>query len=177
MPSCNTYHLTWVSLTLGVGYLFTAAPAKRSRCSLPWTRGISSRRCFIRQFQGCGQGNFKLVGLPPLPLAAGKLGAFVAPLEEDLQAERMSPLRHPSLSLSPLTNAHLEPLASCHSPAANPHRPPSCGIPTSKAPTFSSTPPLPLHLERPLQCGNVPTAQTDRSSLQSGAEAGSGPGQ
>ena len=29
MPSCNTYHLTWVSLTLGVGYLFTAAPAKQ----------------------------------------------------------------------------------------------------------------------------------------------------
>ena len=27
MPSCNTYHLTWVSLTLGEGYLFTAAPA------------------------------------------------------------------------------------------------------------------------------------------------------
>ena len=23
MPSCNTYHLTWVSLTLGMGYLFT----------------------------------------------------------------------------------------------------------------------------------------------------------
>ena len=41
MPSCNTYHLTWVSLTLGVGYLFTAAPAEHSRCSLPWTRGIS----------------------------------------------------------------------------------------------------------------------------------------
>ena len=30
MPSCNTYHLTWVSLTLDVGYL------------LPWTWGISS---------------------------------------------------------------------------------------------------------------------------------------
>ena len=30
--------------TLDVGYLFTAAPAKRSQCSLPWTRGISSRR-------------------------------------------------------------------------------------------------------------------------------------
>jgi len=43
MPSCNTYHLTWVSLTLDVGYFFTAAPAKRSRCSLPWRRGISSR--------------------------------------------------------------------------------------------------------------------------------------
>ena len=27
MPSCNTYHLTWISLTLGMGYLFTAAPA------------------------------------------------------------------------------------------------------------------------------------------------------
>ena len=24
MPSCNTYHLTWVSLTLDVGYLFMA---------------------------------------------------------------------------------------------------------------------------------------------------------
>ena len=41
MPSCNIYHLTWVSLTLGMGYLFTAAPAKHSRCSLPWMRGIS----------------------------------------------------------------------------------------------------------------------------------------
>ena len=27
MSSCNTYCLTWVSLTLDVGYLFTAAPA------------------------------------------------------------------------------------------------------------------------------------------------------
>ena len=26
MPSCNTYHLTWVSLTLDEGYLFTATP-------------------------------------------------------------------------------------------------------------------------------------------------------
>ena len=33
---------SWVSLTLGVGYLFTAAPAKCSHCSLPWMRGISS---------------------------------------------------------------------------------------------------------------------------------------
>ena len=36
MPSCNTYRLTWVSLTLDVGYLFTAAAAKRICCSLPW---------------------------------------------------------------------------------------------------------------------------------------------
>ena len=42
MPSLSAYHLTWVSLTLDVGYLFTAAPAKHSHCSLPWTRGISS---------------------------------------------------------------------------------------------------------------------------------------
>ena len=47
MPSCNTYRLTWVSLTLGVGYLFTAAPAKHSHCSLPWTRGISSPPPFL----------------------------------------------------------------------------------------------------------------------------------
>ena len=39
MPPCNTYRLTWVSLTLDVGYLFTAAPAKRSRCCLPWREG------------------------------------------------------------------------------------------------------------------------------------------
>ena len=43
MPSYNTYSLTWVSLTLGVWYLFTAAPAKHS-CSLPYMRGISPRR-------------------------------------------------------------------------------------------------------------------------------------
>ena len=30
MLSCNTYCLTWVSLTLGLGYLFTAALAKRT---------------------------------------------------------------------------------------------------------------------------------------------------
>ena len=40
--SCNTYRLTWVSLTLDVGYLFMAAPANCSRSSLPWMRGISS---------------------------------------------------------------------------------------------------------------------------------------
>ena len=41
LSSRNTYRLTWVSLTLDVGYLFTAAPGKCSRCSLPWMRGIS----------------------------------------------------------------------------------------------------------------------------------------
>ena len=41
-PLATPYRLIWVSFTLDVGYLFTAAPAKRSRCSLPWMRGISS---------------------------------------------------------------------------------------------------------------------------------------
>ena len=38
MPYWNTHCLTWVSLTLDLGYLFIAAPAKHSCCSLPWTR-------------------------------------------------------------------------------------------------------------------------------------------
>ena len=56
MPSCNTYHLTWVSLTLGVGYPLTAAPAKHSHCSLPLMKGTSllppfltHRRCTKRR--------------------------------------------------------------------------------------------------------------------------------
>ena len=43
IPSRNTCRPTWVSLTLDMGYLFMAAPAKRSCCSLPWTRGIFSQ--------------------------------------------------------------------------------------------------------------------------------------
>ena len=42
IPSLNAYHLTGVSLTLDVRYLFTAAPAKHSRCSWPWMWSISS---------------------------------------------------------------------------------------------------------------------------------------
>ena len=42
VASHNTYRLTWVSLTLDVGCLFMAAPAKRSLCYLHWTRYISS---------------------------------------------------------------------------------------------------------------------------------------
>ena len=41
--SHNTYRLTWVSLTLDVVYLFTAAPAKHSHCSLLQMRDISSQ--------------------------------------------------------------------------------------------------------------------------------------
>ena len=39
----SAYCFAWVSLTLGVGYLFTAAPAKCSHSSLPWRRAISSQ--------------------------------------------------------------------------------------------------------------------------------------
>ena len=42
MPSLSAYHLTWVSRTLDMGCHLTAAPAKCSHCSLPWTRGSSS---------------------------------------------------------------------------------------------------------------------------------------
>ena len=37
MPSCNTYHVMWVSLTLDVGYLFMAPPAKSSCCQWVFT--------------------------------------------------------------------------------------------------------------------------------------------
>ena len=43
MPSLSAYHFTWVSLTLDVGYLFTAAPAKCSHRSWPWMWVISSQ--------------------------------------------------------------------------------------------------------------------------------------
>ena len=35
MPSLSAYRLTWVSLTLDMGYLFRAAAAKCSCCPLP----------------------------------------------------------------------------------------------------------------------------------------------
>ena len=42
IPYLCPYHLTWVSLTSDMGYLFTATLAKHSPCSLPWTWVISS---------------------------------------------------------------------------------------------------------------------------------------
>ena len=55
MPSCNTYHLSWVSLTVGVGYLFRAAPAKHSHCFLPWKRGISLPLPFLTLAQAAAR--------------------------------------------------------------------------------------------------------------------------
>ena len=54
MPSLSTYHLTGVSLTLYVGYLFTAAPAKGSHCSWPWTWGISPQQVAAPALCSCG---------------------------------------------------------------------------------------------------------------------------
>ena len=71
MPSCNIYHLTWVSLTLDVGYLFVASPAKCNHCSLPWTRGISSPPHPERGVAPLG---------PPAPTQPPLLGSGVAPL-------------------------------------------------------------------------------------------------
>ena len=53
MPSFSTYCLTGVSLTLYVEYFFTAAPAKRSRCSLPWKWGIFSLPLLLTFDVGC----------------------------------------------------------------------------------------------------------------------------
>ena len=39
MPTCNTYCLTWVSLTLDVGYIFRAAPAKAQPLLLTLDKG------------------------------------------------------------------------------------------------------------------------------------------
>ena len=53
MPSCNTYHLTWVSLTLDVRYLFMTTPylgrgiSPHRHPSWPWTWSSSSRPSFI----------------------------------------------------------------------------------------------------------------------------------
>ena len=47
MPSVSAYCLSGVSLTLDVGCLFTAAPAKHSCCSLPWMWDISSQFPFL----------------------------------------------------------------------------------------------------------------------------------
>ena len=65
MPSCNTYHLTWVFLTLGVGYLFMAAPYLGWRVSPPTTLPD-----FRREMAPLG---------PPAPRQPPLLGCGVAP--------------------------------------------------------------------------------------------------
>ncbi|CAD7677484.1 unnamed protein product [Nyctereutes procyonoides] len=108
----------------------------------------------------------------------------MAPREEGSQAERMSPLRHPFLSPSPLTHTHtqLELLASGRRPAAGPLAPTWLPASDTPSPHFlpNTSPPPPFGSggrAPPLQCGNVPAAPTGRSNRQSGAEADARPGQ
>ena len=82
MSSVSAYHLTWVSLTLDVRYLFMAAPEKCSCCSLPWMWDISSKS----QLLTLGMGYLLSATAPDLgcgviPLAdTPDLGCGVAPL-------------------------------------------------------------------------------------------------
>ena len=103
MPSCSTYHLTWVSLTLGVGYLFTAAPAKRSHCSLPWTRVISSLPLFDLQRGIAPLG-------PPAPVQPWLLGCGVGP-----PGHRPWPRRCSQRWRSSIQSAKTRPGADCGS--------------------------------------------------------------
>ena len=71
----STPTLTWISLTLDVGCLFTAAPAKRSCSSLPWTKGIYLLRASPPDLE---RGVAPLS--PPAPAQQLLLGGWVAPL-------------------------------------------------------------------------------------------------
>ena len=64
MPSLNTYRLTCVSLTLDVGYLFTAAPAKCSCCC--WLGQTAQKRGHEELPLAQGQGRL-LRGAGPGP--------------------------------------------------------------------------------------------------------------
>ena len=68
MSSRNTYHLTCVSLALDMGYLFMAAPAKCSHCSLPWTSHLPDLEHGVAPLS------------PPAPLEPPFLGCRVIPL-------------------------------------------------------------------------------------------------
>ena len=73
MPSLSPYHLTWVSFTLDMGYLFMAAPAKLSHCSLPLMKGISLLAAPPDLERGVAP-----LG-PPVPTQPLLLGCGVAP--------------------------------------------------------------------------------------------------
>ena len=119
MPSCNTYCLTWVSLTLDVGYLFTTAPAKRSRCPYlgrgvsphgrlcwPWTWSSSSQpscdhAATTPWMWGCSS------WLLPLTLGVGKfLSATPAPSQPGALGRCLWPRKWAWWLLKPLEPAY-----------------------------------------------------------------------
>ena len=80
MPSCNTYHLTWVSLTLSVGYLFMAAPAKCSPYSSkvqPLLLTLDAGYLLTAALPDLQRGMASLG--PPAPMQPLLLGCGVAP--------------------------------------------------------------------------------------------------
>ena len=48
MPSRNTYHLTWVSLTLDEGCLLTAAPPRLERGAAPFGPPVPAQPPLLR---------------------------------------------------------------------------------------------------------------------------------
>ena len=68
MPSLSSYHLTRISLTLDVRYLFTAGSAKHRCCSLPLTWGISSQPLLLNLDMGFSSLlQFALIRGPDIP--------------------------------------------------------------------------------------------------------------
>ena len=100
MPFGNTYHLTWVSLTLGMGYLFAAAPAKHSHCSLPWTRGISLPAAIPDLQRGIA-----LIG-PPVPAQPLVLGLLLPAAGPGLRRGLLLPAATAGLGLGVAPHGH-----------------------------------------------------------------------
>ena len=73
MPSCNTYHLTWVSLTLGVGYLFYGCSSKAQSLLLTLEEGYLLTATLPDLQRGIAP-----LG-PPAPTQPRLLGRGVAP--------------------------------------------------------------------------------------------------
>ena len=74
MPSHNTYCLTWVSLTLDVGYLFTACSSKAQLLLLTLDKGyilMAARPDLESGVASLG---------PPVPAQPPLLGYGVAPI-------------------------------------------------------------------------------------------------
>ena len=89
MPSLSAYHLTWGSLNLDVGYLFTAVPAKHSHCSLHWMWSISSQPLLL----ALDVGYLLTATAPDLGLEVSPLGCYctVQPLLQSPLLRSTSP--------------------------------------------------------------------------------------
>ena len=73
MLSCNTYHLTWVSLTLDVGYLFMAAPPDLEHGVAPLVPPVPAEPLFV------GRGVAPLGHCPDLWRVVSRLSRHPSP--------------------------------------------------------------------------------------------------